>query len=150
MPYKAEYEWSLRNPARPESRRFLQSAALHGASAQLETEKMLKASALAVGSIIKQEAAMQSSTQVELEIVRTIEVATKAGTLWEKEKEVITMIRAHVDQEKQPALDLIRRMLEAIRLFNGHDSSTNLRARYGESWWEAIEAMSIEAARMAK
>lgn len=35
-------------------------------------------------------------------------------------------------------VEAIRNAVRALKLFNGHDSYCNLRAHYGEKWWDEI------------
>lgn len=42
-------------------------------------------------------------------------------------------MRSH--QEKK----VITNAADALKTFNGHDSGANLKARYGEKWWDAIK-----------
>lgn len=40
--------------------------------------------------------------------------------------------------------DLAMRAANVLRIVTGHDSGANLRHRYGEKWWEPIEALEKE------
>lgn len=46
--------------------------------------------------------------------------------------------------------DLAGQAAEALQVFTGHDSSPNLRHRYGEKWWEPINELRDKLARLNK